>query len=294
MTRKRTRVASGSNFGVLLGGATLLLAVGISDAFAAAGPSTVGTIDLDTTLPMDAATFWRFAHSKDFYRSTRQQSAVVRQQVGGWEQTDGIDAANAESRSESAPAPPPLEAAAAPASRVARVLPLRRRRRLQQLQQEQQQPGEQDRQQQQQQDGVPQPRPQLLLQRRATLNYAITSPFGSSDAKVVQEHTLLDDRHQKGGGGGICYTESDCITGFPMVPGDLSVKTTFLVTPVEDGGHAERVRVRVGVVVEEIELPKRLRFLSKRVSKIVGNGGRKQAEKWLGEMVKEGSPAAGA
>ncbi|CAN0545469.1 unnamed protein product [Ectocarpus sp. 8 AP-2014] len=79
-----------------------------------------------------------------------------------------------------------------------------------------------------------------------------------------------------------------------MIPGDVSVKTTFLVTPVEDGGHAERVRVRVGVVVEEIELPKRLRFLSKRVSKIVGNGGRKQAEKWLGEMVKEGSPAADA
>ncbi|CAM9968278.1 unnamed protein product [Ectocarpus sp. 4 AP-2014] len=294
MTRKRTRVASGSNFGILLGGATLLLAMGISDAFAAAGPSTIGTIGLDTTLPMDAATFWRFAHSKDFYRSTRQQSAGVRQQVvdlTSWEQTDGIDAASTESRSESAPAPPPIAAPAAPASRLERIVPMRRQQHQQQ-QQEQQHQEEQDRRQQQQQDGIPQPRPQLLLQRRATLNYAITSPFGSSDAKVVQEHTLLDDRHQEGGGGGICYTESDCITGFPMVPGDLSVKTTFLVTPVEDAGHAQRVRVRVEVVVEEIELPKRLRFLSKRVSNIVGNGGRRQAEKWLGEMVKEGSPAA--
>ncbi|CAN0294612.1 unnamed protein product, partial [Ectocarpus sp. 12 AP-2014] len=127
MTRKRTRVASGSNFGILLGGATLLLAMGISDAFAA-GPSTTGTIGLDTTLPMDAATFWRFAHSKDFYRSTRQQSAGVRQQVvdlTSWEQTDGIDAASTESRSESAPVPPPLEAAAAPASRLGRMLPMR-------------------------------------------------------------------------------------------------------------------------------------------------------------------------
>ncbi|CAB1106868.1 unnamed protein product [Ectocarpus sp. CCAP 1310/34] len=156
----------------------------------------------------------------------------------------------------------------------------------------QQQQEEQDQRQQQQQDGIPQPRPQLLLQRRATLNYAITSPFDSSDAKVVQEHTLLDDRHQEGGGGGICYTERDCITGFPMVPGDLSVKPTFLVTRVDDGGHTERVHVRVEVVVKETELPKRLRFLSKRVSDIVGDGGRKQAEKWLGEMVKEGSPVA--
>lgn len=120
---------------------------------------------------------------------------------------------------------------------------------------------------------------------------------------MVQEHRLLelDPDHQEagdgdGGSGGvgksICYSETDCITGFPMIPGDLSVKTTFLVTPAD--GNPERVRVRVGVKVEEIELPRRLQFLNKRVSKIIGNGGRKQAEKWLAEMITAGSPAASA
>ena len=134
------------------------------------------------------------------------------------------------------------------------------------------------------------------MHRKARLNYSISSPFGSSDATVVQEHTLreLEPTEAAGGGGGksICYSERDCITGFPMIPGDLSVKTTFLVTPAE--GDPERVRVRVGVVVEEITLPRRLQFLNKRVSKIVGNGGRKQAEKWLAEMITAGSPAATA
>lgn len=51
---------------------------------------------------------------------------------------------------------------------------------------------------------------------------------------------------------------------------------------------------QMGVVVEEIELPKRLQFLSKKVSKIVGNGGVKQAEQWLAEMIKAGAPVAEA
>lgn len=58
---------------------------------------------------------------------------------------------------------------------------------------------------------------------------------------VLQEHTLLEQREEEGGG--ICYSEVDCITGFPMVAGDLSVKTTFLVTVAD--GDPERVRVRV-------------------------------------------------
>lgn len=124
------------------------------------------------------------------------------------------------------------------------------------------------------------------------MNYAISSPFGSSDATVVQEHTLLEQR-QEDGKNRICYSESDCITGFPMIPGDLTVKTTFVVTPAaadaaRGDSEQERVRVRVCVVVEEIELPRRLQFLNKRVSKMIGNGGRKQAERWLAEMLKEG------
>lgn len=145
-----------------------------------------------------------------------------------------------------------------------------------------------DRQQQRKEERPSQPPPRpRSWRRKAELTYAISSPFGSSDATVMQEHTLLDQQET----GEVFYSEHDCITGFPMVVGDLSVKTTFLVTPADDG-DPERVRVRVGVVVEEIELPRRLRFLNKRVGKIVGNGGRKQAEKWLGEMIKAGPPTA--
>lgn len=45
------------------------------------GRTTLGSIDLDTTLPLTTAAFWQFAHSQDFYRSTRQQTSTVRQEV---------------------------------------------------------------------------------------------------------------------------------------------------------------------------------------------------------------------
>lgn len=45
------------------------------------GRNTLGSVDLDTTLPLTTAAFWQFAHSQDFYRSTRQQSVTVRQEV---------------------------------------------------------------------------------------------------------------------------------------------------------------------------------------------------------------------
>lgn len=50
----------------------------------------------------------------------------------------------------------------------------------------------------------------------------------------------------------------------------------------------------MGVVVEEIELPKKFQFLSNKVNKIVGNVGVKQAEKWLAEMKQAGAPEAAA
>ncbi|CAN0163000.1 unnamed protein product [Laminaria digitata] len=131
-------------------------------------------------------------------------------------------------------------------------------------------------QQQQQQQGRGQ-----QLQRKARLAYAISSPLGSSNAMVAQEHTLWVQEE----GGAICYSESDCITGFPMVPGDLNVKATYTVTPAEEGGDPGFVRVRVGVVVGDIALPKLLSPVKRRVVSIVEKDVKKQARRWLQEMV---------
>lgn len=120
-------------------------------------------------------------------------------------------------------------------------------------------------------------RRQQQLRREARLIYSITTPFGSSDADVVQEQELAVQDS-----GTICYTEDCCITGFPMMPGDLLVKTTFAVTPAED--DPESVHVRVGVVVEDLTLPKALRWLEARVKKIMQADGKNQAVKWLQEM----------
>eukprot|EP00752_Nemacystus_decipiens_P012436 g11017.t1 len=278
-------------------------------SFAFTLANTLGS-DLDITLPLTTASFWQFAHSQDFYRRTRQQSATVRQEVvdlSNWEQADGpILLVGADSQGyqgsqpdATAPPPPPPPPLAPPGARTGSPRAGRVFRRLSPS------AGRQQPEPQAQRQPPPQEQPRRrLLQRKARLNYAISSPFGSSDATVVQEHTLQElelepDQQRAGHGGkgpgkgiGVCYSERDCITGFPMVPGDLHVKTTFLVTPAD--GDPGRVRVRVGVVVNEIELPRRLQFLSERMSRIIGNGGRKQAEKWLAEMITARSLAATA
>ncbi|CAN0213368.1 unnamed protein product [Scytosiphon promiscuus] len=242
--------------GVSLGVATFLLA-GSLDAFGVgSSPVAIGNVDLDTTLPLSKATFWQFAHSPDFYRRTRQQSGTVRQEVvdlSNWVQADGTssiitDGANSQPQAdaasnsasalqETAPASPNGRRTSASSLRGAlpRSARLRDRQRQQrEPQQEQQELGRKEEHPRQE------PRPRLW-HRKARLTYAISSPFGSSDATVQQEHTLLEQREEDGGG--ICYSEVDCITGFPMVAGDLSVKTTFLVTAAD--GDPERVRVRV-------------------------------------------------
>ena len=121
---------------------------------------------------------------------------------------------------------------------------------------------------------------QQVLQREARLAYAISSPLGSSNAMVVQKHTLeVQD------GGAICYSETDCITGFPMVPGDLNVKTTYTVTPAE-GGDPGSVHVRVGVAVGDIGLPKLFSPVKTRVTNTVEKDVKKQAGRWLQEMTE--------
>lgn len=97
---------------------------------------------------------------------------------------------------------------------------------------------------------------------------------------VVQKHTLeVQD------GGVICYSEADCITGFPMVPGDLNVKATYTVTPAE-GGDPGSVRVCVGVAVGDISLPKFFSAIKPRVRNIVKKDVKKQAKRWLQEMTE--------
>lgn len=149
-------------------------------------------------------------------------------------------------------------------------------------QQGQEEKGEEENEEKKEEQQSQPPRPRSSWCRTAELNYAISSPFGSSNAKVVQEHTLLEEQES----GGIRYSERNRITGFPMVPGDVCVKTTFLVTPAEDDGEPGRIRVQIGVVVQEIGLPKRLGFLNRRIGKMIGKRGSQQAEQWLGEMIK--------
>ncbi|CAM9562509.1 unnamed protein product [Pylaiella littoralis] len=281
----------------LVGSAIVLLSAETSDALAVGSASRS---IVDTTLPLTADAFRRFAFSPEFYRGTRQQTSTVQQEVvdlSEWASADfaadgaasggGGGASGDQPGAEAASATATATAAGGAGARLGNIL-----RRQPTPDRDGQQQRQEEQQQQQQQLQPPRPRSWC---RKAQLNYAITSPFGSSDATVVQEHTLLEQQES----GGIRYRERDCITGFPMVSGDLSVVTTFLVTPAlaaDDGGggggggggNVERVRVRVDVAVEEIELPKRFRFLKKPVEKIVRSGGRKQAERWLDEMVEAG------
>ena len=134
-------------------------------------------------------------------------------------------------------------------------------------------PGTRFRYQHQQQD-------QQLLQREARLAYAISSPLGSSNARVVQKHTL-----EVKDGGAIWYSEADCITGFPMVPGELNVKTIYTVTPAE-GGDPGSVRVCVGVAVGDIGLPKFFSSVESRVANSVIKDVKKQVGRWLQEMTE--------
>lgn len=123
---------------------------------------------------------------------------------------------------------------------------------------------------------------QQQLRREARLIYVISSPIGSSDAMAVQEQTLrVQDR------GAICFSHSDCIVGFPLIPGDLNITATYTITPMEgEGNPGESVRVRVGVTVGDINFPPPFGAIEPMVAGIVEKDVQKQATKWLQEMTE--------
>lgn len=136
-------------------------------------------------------------------------------------------------------------------------------------------------QQQQEQQQQQQQQLQLQLQREARFVCVISSPLGSSHITVVQNHEL--EVAQDGTAVSIVrYSEAGCCKGLPMMRGDISVKTTFEVTPAE--GDPESIRVRVGVAVGEVPLSRAPRWLKARVANIVRADGVKQAKDWLEEM----------
>lgn len=141
----------------------------------------------------------------------------------------------------------------------------------QQQHQQQQQQGQHTQQQQGQQ-----------LRREARLTYVISCPIGSSDAVSAQEQTL---RVQDGGA--IFFSHSDCITGFPLIPGDLNITATYTITPIEGRETpGESVLVRVGVTVGHINFPPPFGAIEPMVAGIVEKDVKKQATKWLQEMTE--------
>lgn len=117
------------------------------------------------------------------------------------------------------------------------------------------------------------------LQRKAHLAYDITSPFGATEAKVVQHLELGVVQN-----GTIRYSEKSCVSGFPMMSGDLNCKTTFAVTPSEEDPGS--IFVRVAVEVDDIKLPFIAHFLKGRIKKIMRKDLTKQAQRYLEAMAK--------
>lgn len=126
------------------------------------------------------------------------------------------------------------------------------------------------------------------LQREAHLAYDITSPFGTSKAKVLQSMALgVED-------GAITYSEASCVSGFPMMAGDLNSKMTFAVTPYPD--DPDSVLVRVAVSIDEIALPFAISWIKGRIRKMMRKDFIKAATSYLDAMAAaeaEGSCLAG-
>lgn len=122
------------------------------------------------------------------------------------------------------------------------------------------------------------PQKQKQLHRQAFLEYDVSSPFGSSEAKAVQSIALSVD------GGTITYSEASCVSGFPMMAGDLKGKTTWAVTPsVDDPG---RCVVRVAVSIDAVVLPLAVRWLEGRIGKMMRKDLIASAQKYLDAMAR--------
>ncbi|CAN0319141.1 unnamed protein product [Ectocarpus sp. 12 AP-2014] len=133
---------------------------------------------------------------------------------------------------------------------------------------------QQQQQQQQQRQGEPQ-----QMYRKVRLKYVVSSPIGSSQNEGAQGHTLRE------GGDEVTYTETDCISGLPMFRDNLVVKTTFRVTRSEHDPE-NSVRVKVCVVVGDVELSRAIAWLSKVVKHTIRDSGMKHAAQTLQNMVE--------
>eukprot|EP00752_Nemacystus_decipiens_P002166 g2063.t1 len=265
-------------------GSGLVWVASLDSGYAARG----GNAQLETTLPMDAATFARLARSQEFYRSTRAAGELSKQEVvhlGEWvpwefQSEDEESPSDSENSSEVVPNPPP------PCKAAGAALSGMKGGGLSGVQGMPGAPisGEEE---QRKNSGAVGPNGQGVAQgqeaqqmyRKVRLRYAVSSPMGSSHSDGAQGHTLREGEDE------VIYTETDCISGLPMFRGDLVVKTTYRVTRDEDDPN-NSVRVKVTVVVRDVKLARAVGWLSKGIKMVIRDSGKKQAANTLEDMVK--------
>lgn len=123
------------------------------------------------------------------------------------------------------------------------------------------------------------PPEQQQLERKASLSFDVSSPFGTSKATGVQSMELRMEA------GTITYSEASCFTGFPMMSEDLHSKITFAVEPSAD--DPDTIVVLVSVSVDDVSLPGPISWLKGRIGKKMRKDLIQTAEKFLDAMAKE-------
>ena len=121
------------------------------------------------------------------------------------------------------------------------------------------------------------------LQRKASLSFDVSSPFGTSKATGVQSMELRME------GGTITYSEASCFTGFPMMSKDLHSKITFAVKPSTD--DPDTITVLVSISVDDVSLPRPINWLKGMIGKKMRKDLIQTAEKFLDAMAKEEAEA---
>eukprot|EP00903_Cladosiphon_okamuranus_P011007 g10396.t1 len=249
-----------------------------------ASAGSAGNAQLETTLPMDAATFARLARSAEFYTKTRAAGDLSKQEVvelGDWvtwefQSEDHEAPSDSENSDEVVPNPPPFKAGAALSCMTgggiggvkgmsAAAVTGKKEQRRESGAVEQSGQGMAEVQAQQ-------------MYRKVRLRYAVSSPMGSSHSDGAQGHTLREGEDE------VIYTETDCISGLPMFKGDLVVKTTYRVTR-DESDPDNSVRVKVTVVVRDVKLPRAVGWLNKGIKRVIKDSGKKQAVSTLQQMV---------
>lgn len=206
--------------------------------------------ELRTTVALSPGAFWRLAHSEQFYRKTRVPNGNVRQKVervDSWVSPKVSNkVANGSAEEVVAPSSP---ARNIPGTGMISAL-------FSTATPEQQQ-----------------------LQRKASLSFDVSSPFGTSKATGVQSMELTMEA------GTITYSEASCFTGFPMMSKDLHSKITFAVNPSTDDPDTSMVLVSVSV--DDVSLPGPISWLKGRIGKKMRKDLIQTAEKFLDAMAKE-------